>query len=331
MKRMNRGFGVLLLAMAAASSHASFELMYLQDSLTGKITRWDPVNKVNLGSFGFPDGSFVFHTVTGGTGPSNRVYAVSGTVGTKTLDPNTGTLVGSTNAIGVVTRSAPSGAQLFAMAGSVVFRRDITSFTGPGLITGLTSNTAIAPISDNLIWSFGLDATGNFGATRLDFGSSTAGSFNSLVASSGVSSSTSAFGQSMYLTSPIGAARLATTVLSNTNQHRLIVAALNAPQTAVSGITTTALSGFSTTSALSMTAAHDGFWIVGDDATTLTTTRFMRFDSQNSLLANYTVASIDVPSSRFVAMNVLAPEPGTWCALALGAGWLGRRRKAKTP
>ena len=75
---------------------------------------------------------------------------------------------------------------------------------------------------------------------------------------------------------------------------------------------------------------HQSIYAIGRDSTTATATRFTQLDQvfNPSLMGSWThTFSTTFDASDQIA-NVVAPEPGSMIALALGIGILARRRKA---
>ena len=318
---------VCLASAVAGPALASFELMYLPDATTGKITRWDPISKISLGTFGFPDSPSPFSGVTAGEAPGGYAYA-SNLSGTRVFDPNTDTLIQTSSFFNVALRSSASGGRLYWTSGTTAWSIDPTNFNYSTRATNLSGTFGAIPVSDTASWYAGFNTAGAMSFQRVD-NSLTVGGVFTTVASSSLSSSSSLHGTGLRLVTGAGQHRLVQPYLNSSSFHMLLYANLDATDTNFLFTSTFALTGFSATAALSAIAAHDGFWIVGDDATVSGTTRFQRFDGGNNLVANYTTSLVNVPTSRWIGANVIAPEPGSWASLGLGLAFIGRRRRAR--
>lgn len=113
----------------------------------------------------------------------------------------------------------------------------------------------------------------------------------------------------------------------NSNNVKLYYGSVNSSNATLNMSTT--LTGFSSTDLPTIVKAHNGFYVIGRDATNpTTTTRVQEFDNiiTYSLRNEYTLA-YQSPTGYFDGSTILAPEPGSWAALGLGAMALLRRRR----
>ena len=104
--------------------------------------------------------------------------------------------------------------------------------------------------------------------------------------------------------------------------------------TAISGSIGFSMTGFSTaslTTSYAVMAAHgSAVYVVGPDATTLTTTRIQKFGAfggGTALISDGTTTAFSVPTTGgWSGANVIAPEPSSLLGLGLAALLLRRRR-----
>ncbi|MCE9557446.1 MAG: PEP-CTERM sorting domain-containing protein [Armatimonadetes bacterium] len=318
---------VCLIALSFAGlSFGSFDLMYLPDVTYNKINRYDPVNRVYLGSFASPSAQYIAAHVNSPyitASETNRTTihdAVSGDyVNGTVLTTDYGSMNAGGDVLGAVNStlrvfSTPSGGVF--QAGSSGFSTNIrgTAFVGSNyaaLATDASGNIAINVVSP----SFAL-----LSSTVIVNVVATAGGLGAL---SGLAATTSTG----------GITNLWFTYRSNANVATLQRVTLTG--TAVSGSIGLSMTGFSTaslTSSYAVMAGHgSAVYVVGPDATTLTTTRsqkFGAFGTVNALISDGTTNAFSVPTTGgWSGANVIAPEPSSLLGLGLAALLLRRRRR----
>lgn len=309
------------LIVASVGARASYEMMFVmaQNSEPGlfvnRVHRIDPVTGASFGSFP------VLSSVASMTANRARGELVTIDINgiLRTYDYSTGLLksmfgTGITNATDLIL--GPGGNRVFVANGSATIRSiDYVNRAAPITIaTGLANYTRLA--------------LGNTGAL---FASSQSVAVHDQFVPSG---SSYAFGSRSSYSVPSGYVLGQMSVTPSTPGvtpnlwyglgPSLGFQALNSNDTFSGGGVSVTLSGWF--SSVNATApAHAGVYAVGADWTTPTLTRVMMLDAAGFFANSFTFSGVS-GGVRSVAI-VLAPEPATFGALALGVIALSRRRR----
>jgi hypothetical protein len=290
----------------AAIGHASFEMMLIADNTNGVIHRYDPVNRVYLGSFGqgslLPVASMALDQTNG------RVFVKQDTFLTA-FNYATGEALFSTS----------------TNAGAIAYREnfgDLITSTSLGLLRlgvsmsgfGITSVYSGAPASTQIT----SDGSSVFIANPANgtfvkySGSSTATTTVTTSSNAGLTGDTIAG----MMTSQSGAFHFA---LSATDRRYYVTTSL--ANSVVSGSAST----LTTTTAITRGHGEYGYYL----GATATGFGIQKFYENGDNFQNFT--QVALPSqigSINSAVTVVAPEPGSMIALGIGVAALLRKRKA---
>ena len=290
----------------AAIGHASFEMMLIADNTNGVIHRYDPVNRVYLGSFG--QGSLLPVTSMALDQTNGRVFVKQDTFLTA-FNYATGEALFSTS----------------TNAGAIAYREDfgdlITS-TSLGLLRlgvsmsgfGITSVYSGAPASTQIT----SDGSSVFIANPANgtfvkySGSSTATTTVTTSSNAGLTGDTIAG----MMTSQSGAFHFA---LSATDRRYYVTSSL--ANSVVSGSAST----LTTTTAITRGHGEYGYYL----GATATGFGIQKFFENGDNFQNF--PQVALPSQIGAinsAVTVVAPEPGSMIALGIGVAALLRKRKA---
>lgn len=309
------------------AARASFDMMYLPNAST--MQRWDPVNKVALGTFSTYASANI---VAANSATSSIVVTSSGGVPVY-YNGSSGELLGfqpSGTAQGLALTA--NGNDYWHGSGSTLTRRTVGS--GAQITSWSVSPTLSTP---SIVDKNGdLIVVGTSGGG--DLIARTYSSLGALLSSTTIASVLSLSAQAN--------ASNAAFVSSNSGDYLFQTfyntsGALTLARTSMIGSSlgttaTATLSGFaaSGTNYMSVMAGHGGsVWIVGIDSS-LTATRFMQvvYTGNTYLTMNYyTTTAVMAPiNTRWVGANVVAPEPATFLMMGAGLmGFLGHRRAKK--
>lgn len=317
----------LLLSLVAVTlavpGFTSFDLALVPSA--GQVRRYDPDANINLGGFNVPNTNNVTLDQA-----NNRLF-VSDTAGNwiRAYNYNTGAALGAWNIGGQV-------AQMSYHAGtnSLFVATTAGSLARLAVSTGSTNSVAL-PV--------GLAArTVAVSATSVSVMGTTSSSGLSYAAFDPVSLSLNdsiTIGVAALPGAPIGKALLSPGVV-NSLELRFVYRdpsgslGLYRANTALNGFLNTnpvptLLSGFSTAVLPSITRGHNGYFIIGSDASLANTMRIEEYSSGGALLRQNLVSGYALSGSNFGADNVVAPEPGTMIALSAGLAALVRRRRSR--
>lgn len=309
----------LVVATLAPNAMCSFELMYIPSPNTDRVYRYDPIARVMLGGIDIPSPTAVFHRsgthglVRGGSF-NYRVDLANG------INENS---VNTTNFNSIT----DDGANVFNMSGATAFSM--------GALGGSVGSTALATtrsmfsgyrLSNGNMVGFADDVTG---VRALLFSSAGA-----LLDDNLVMVTTRSASSGMVVTTTNTGARIARVVVrDSTGAQNILSISLNSLLNSFVTTSVTAVNSFTmaSTSVMSLAVAHNGFYAVGADGSSpTTTTRILHFNNSNfgGQTLGWTVA-IDsrTTSNNFTVANVVAPEPASMAALGLGVIALLRRRK----
>jgi hypothetical protein len=292
----------------AAIGHASFEMMLIADNTNGVIHRYDPVNRVYLGSFG--QGSLLPVTSMALDQTRGRVY-VKQTNFLTAFDYATGeALFSSVGSVGAIAYREGFGDLITATASGLT--RATVTLTGIGTSNLYTASVpTFAQVTTNGSDVFVANpAAGNI----IKFsGSLTATTTVGSPVSSGLNGDTIAG----MMTSQSGAFHFA---LSATDRRYYATSSL--ANSVLLGSTST----LTTTTAITRGHGEYGYYL----GATATGFGIQKFFENGINFQNFT--QVALPSQIGAinsAVTVVAPEPGSMIALGIGVAALLRKRKNK--
>lgn len=302
-------FVALSLAVSfAAIGHASFEMMLIADNTNGVIHRYDPVNRVYLGSFGqgslFPVSSMALDQTNG------RVFVKQGNFLTAFNYATGEALFSSVGSIGAIAYRENFGDLITATSlGLTRATVTLTGIGGSNLYTG--SVPTLAQVTTNGSDVFVANpSNGTF--TRFT-GSSTATTTVNTGTNAGMTGDTIAG----MMTSQSGALTFA---LSSTDRRYFVTSSA-----AISNVPGE-VSTLTTTTAITRGHGEYGYFL----GTTATGFGYQKFYENGVNVQNF--AQVALPSqigSINSAVTVVAPEPGSMIALGVGVAAVLRKRKAR--
>ncbi|MBL8049028.1 MAG: PEP-CTERM sorting domain-containing protein [Chthonomonas sp.] len=316
-----RTVAALCLLGSVGLAHASFDVMFLPDTATGRIVRFDPVNQVALGSFG-PSGSVGFAGRYASVIDPNRV-AYTGSGGTVIYNPNNGEATQTGTIADTFTRATMDGAGLLEAFNTSVYRYDLF-LARTSVDTGLTTNNGLMPIGYNDFIAQGVNASGDLVARRVT--GMVPGATTTMLLASAINPTSFGASQGKFTGNTF---RQHTVCLNAANQLRLMQVTVNLTSFAVTtSLNTFQLSNqFLATSKLSVVPAHAGYYVIGDDASNAAVTRIIYYGEQGMPLANFTTTAVDVPTTTWGAGIILAPEPSSLGVFAVAGAMMLRRRR----
>ncbi|MCE9557445.1 MAG: PEP-CTERM sorting domain-containing protein [Armatimonadetes bacterium] len=314
----------------SALSFGSFDLMYLPDVSGTKVHRFDPVNRVYLGSISTPTARQV-----AASSASPYIFVSNGItpLGLGALyEGSTGNYINS----GTNGYASPSfsetGSDVWALGSTTTVRKNslpTLNSAGQFSVTGYTEIFGLAPVGNNVA----VVGAATNGDILFSLYSTTGTSLATRVMSTAATVAANPCLRGMALSVALdGTAHLAFANRTNTGTVKLNSILVNGA-TLGSNFSFT-LTGFSTASVgnASVMAAHNGtFYVAGADATTPTLTRIQHWNlaTVSITLADYTTNSLSVPSTvQWSGATFLAPEPGSMVGIGVGLLVLLRRRRA---
>lgn len=302
-------FVALSLAVSfAAIGHASFEMMLIADNTNGVIHRYDPVNRVYLGSFG--QGSLLTVTSMALDQTNGRVFVKQGTFLTAFNYATGDALFSASGATGAIAYRENFGDLITSTVAGLT--RATVTLTGIGVSSVYTASApTLAQITSNGSDVFVANpAAGNIIKYS---GSLTATTTVVSPFNGGMNGDTIAG----MMTSQSGALSFA---LSSTDR-RYYVTNSAAVINLVGGA-----SILTTTTAITRGHGEYGYFL----GATATGFGYQKFFENGANFASFT--QVALPSqigSINAAVTVVAPEPGSMIALGLGVAALLRKRKNK--
>lgn len=317
-----------------ASSQASFDLLLTPDA-AGGIRRIDPQTGAMLGKFG-------------GTANYRLIEASQSTGRALAFESDTGRFYGynystgerTANSLRTYTGVKPEWSSLAADGDTVVLGRhslttiaDRFSLSSSSFIGGTTISTTIGGVYAE---------RGSFGILTDDYTSSlnlTARGVTSagVVVGSVVDAGHCQFmGGPIYIDGPSPCWVQPAALGSGSPSVVLVKWGVNATTGAITSFGLQSMLGMygTASSIFSVVRSHNGFYVIGRDAVSPSTlTRIREFDNLGSPTTHYTQLNdytlpFESPLELFKPGIVLAPEPGTWAALGLGALALMRRKRS---
>ena len=314
---------VLSLVMIGAGAQASFDMMLLPISGDSRVARFDPVNRIFLGTVGTEGGQAIR---TANLGPNGTVNLTGGG-GTNQFNHSSGEFVLQNGAFNASGAAHLGGTRIFEAFNTLIYAYNSTTLdlTVGAVSSGLDVLASIIPLSDNLVIAYGTNLAGNFVSRRVNMSSGTS-SNETLLALSANFGGVASIGTGFSRQSGGG---FRTYITSRTTTSDIVQEfGFDSAGTYIL-LNTMSLNGFSATAPKSVMPGHNGYWIVGDDSALASSTRITQFGNQNVQVGSYTTSLVNVPSTRFKGANIVAPEPGSMIAIAVGlAAMLKRRRKA---
>ncbi len=312
---------VLFAAVVSLSGRASasFDLMYIPVRAENRVARYDPVNRVLLGSFHAPGATRV---VSG----NERYGMIQTSAGAYRFDMFTGSQIGFLGSAilnGSYDRVNARGVRV--STGSVVNQNFVSGASSTVILGAAAAGTGLATnVFSNGAYGYVSNASGNL---RSSFHTST-GAFISTGATAALTIFSPQTSNSVQWRNLQGADVISSVILDATvSQFRLMHlsrSSTNAYSISFGGY----LSNFATNQPVSLAPAHNGYYVVGADAMSPgSLTRITQYDddAQGFLYDSWTVGLNVSGNAGFGVGMVLAPEPGTM--IALGAGVLALLRK----
>lgn len=300
-----------------ASACASFDLMLIPDTSTNNgVTRYDPVNRVRLGTIG-----------RDAAGPWNSVN-LSSTPGKAWLTGNQTMLFDYSSGIATNSLNFPVGNTTSNIGGT----RFVESFAidnyfydssmvGAGQFTPTVSEAVTAaPIGTNRVAMIGI----NLGNIDLSIRNNSNGA---LVTRTLVTSGSFVAGTVGTATVLSDDGSFAKVLYSYRTASALVVETLAINiNTLFSTSSTRTFSGYAAGYTAGIMRAHDGYYVVGRDSGGVAS-RITAVSNAGVVYSGYTTTDFTTGASRWVGATVLAPEPGSLAAVIVGFGWVLRRAK----
>ena len=330
-----RVFALSLVALSfAAAARASFDMMIIPDASGTRYTRFDPINRVALGDISIggaakvtaiasnPNGIYQYAdghmSVNNSTGEVNAFPSFAPT-SVFTYSPFSGLLAQTDPGLGSVTFGSLNANGVYT---SSTFISTPSGFTTRGII----------PISATSWVVYGTNAAG-IQLLRYSSSGVLTDSVTNAVASSALLGGTGAMGQGAYVAKGPNN-YLAIPYRDQTGAHRLLnITVQSSIMTVFNQQVISNYASVNSSTTLSAVAGHSGFFVVGADQSTPTLTRITAFDNTPpfSIWNSYTTNAVSAPNNNTAwrMANVVAPEPGTMAALALGLAAITRLRRKK--
>lgn len=316
-----------LAMLAVGTVYASFDLMLLPGR-DNRIYRYDPVNRLMLGSYAT--------SATGKIAANNAGLSYS-TAGSSTLQVNE---YSSGNHAGFLTTSSSNrglelaGDSVYALSTSQL-RKTVIANNNASILT-LGTNVVwhtLASFGSNIV-AIGTDTANQISFQNVDLNTFTAGS---VITTINTATAGSNMGKAAAVEVPFSSAPTLMFTFMNGATPSIARLQLTASGAATStAVTTAAMNNFSSTNFMpGFSAGHaGGFWAYGQDSITPTNARVTRYDRTSNLLVEGETNTFASPGGNFTsgifhAANVVAPEPAAFMPLAMGLLLLQRRKLVK--
>ena len=318
---------------AAASVLASFDLMLLPGS-DGRIYRYDPVNRIQLGSFSSSLSTSYIAADNSGTAFSGS----SGGSQFRSYNYSNGELNGFISGVTGVRSLNLLGGFLYLQTSTQVRKYNATTGAFVGTVAlNANSTWKTAALSSGYLIAVGTDASNVITMQSINLSTF---ALSSNVTTSVTTTATTDLGKAAVAINGIsGSQRLAFSYLSGGLPSFAQISLGSTGDLVTSSMNTFSISGagqFNATSVMpAAVAGHSGLFIVGADFSSPTTTmRIDQYDMATGLLFNNST-TITAPGGTFGASggfwhpaNVVAPEPSTMLMSGVGGlAFLLRRRK----
>lgn len=315
--------------LAAVSAHASFDLMIAPDTVSGRYVRYDPINRIALGTLNISSSN----RVTAVSSRQGGLYTYSG--GWMQVNNFTGERLSNPSFSTLETLLFNSDGSKVAQYTDYTVRISTLSSTTGLLVNGPSWTVpsgfmvkGVTPAKDNRWIVYGTTSLGLSAYIITDSGT-TVGSPTQIVSTANMLTS----GIGMGIAVPYGTSeQFAVCFRSKTKQHQM--ATMEIRSNGFGMVFSQILSNFSSTdgnNSLGLVAGHNGFFVVGADAVTPTSTRITEMDSITPFyeVDSHTTTAFAPPFLTSWRMaNLVAPEPGPMIALGVGlAALIGRRRR----
>lgn len=308
-----------LICFGCVPALASFDLMFLPDTNTGRIVRFDPVNGIGLGSIGgFGLGSSTNKYASVMTA-DKLAYATSN--GLSVMNPNTGEVTLTANLPSTYSRSIGDGSGLLEAFSNRLYRYNGTNFGHTSIVVAPLVRGVFGP---NFDMSVALGVVG---------GDLVAHRYNDMVLAATTTVLPAAqftdatFGASGGRLSSNGASWIEVIPYQIGGLHRLLSMSMSLTTGNIAAtVLIPSLTAFNSSAKLTYMPAHSGFYMVGDDATNAALTRIQFHSVTGNILSTYTTSAVDVPTNSWGGSIFLAPEPSGLTIMGLAALALLRRR-----
>lgn len=280
------------------------------DSTLGEhIDRYDPLNRVYLGSFQ------IFGAATAIAASSTRglAFVRSGTSNVDIFNYSTGDYIRSSSLSGTSLALNTAQDKLYSISGGTVTVLDLNTYLTSTITLSGQANTNALYISDSGRILIADDATLSIRCFT------STGSLTSTVTYSGYSSVKQIAERRSSSVTTLNRYHLATNATTSLPGFNETISTGN-----LSGLTTT-IAGFN--SVTGVVDAHEGLYVTGVRTSTPTLLSSTRVNSLGSFAAPYSLSQTTSLTGQ--SAIVLAPEPGAFVALGLGILPLLIRRKKK--
>lgn len=320
----SRGLMVLALSSLVLPAAASFDMMLIP--VGNQVRRYDPDSNLGLGAVSVPSANYVALDQ-----PNNRIFVSDATSSSlRAFNYNTGAALGGwMMASGVRHMAYHSGSNSMFYVGSngVISRFRLSSEVTQFLTVPAGVSVRSVMVLGNTVVAMGANASGNLVHLAWDANTLAAAHTNTL---SALTQSGSALGKPVAISRGGGVFNYRYVYRDELGLLTLGRAELDSTGGFSPSAFALSLSGFSVAAMPSLVRGHNGYFVVGADAVNANTLRVEEYSSSDILLRQNLVSGYTIPAGAFGADNVVAPEPGTLAALALGGAALLRRKRKKS-
>ncbi len=315
--------------LAAGAAWGSFDLMLLPGA-DARTYRYDPINNVMLGSFANLGNANLIAADTRGLSYASASNSSAIQVQHYSTGLQAGLMTGNT-------------ARAIELAGDKIYqlstfgsmrRMDLSGANGANFTINTASTWSSLSIFGSTLIALGHNTTSNqLTMQTMDLATLSLGSYitYSVTIQSGTTLGKAAAARNELADSQM----MAFTYVSSSGALSVGRVNLNlAGQVNPINMTTTTLSGFSIAESMpSFVAAHNGFWLYGQDSVTATNANVRRFDISTNGLFSGISTTFAAPGGSFNPntymhpANIVAPEPAAFLPLGLGVLLMRRRRR----